>query len=42
MHVPLIASWPGHIASGKVTSDLVDSTDFLPTICAAAGIAIPA
>jgi arylsulfatase A len=42
MHVPLIASWPGQIASGKVTSDLVDSTDLLPTICAAAGIAIPA
>jgi arylsulfatase A len=38
MHVPLIASWPGHIASGKVSGDLVDSTDFLPTICEAAGI----
>ena len=37
MHVPLIASWPGMIASGKVTSDLVDSTDFLPTICAGGG-----
>jgi arylsulfatase A len=42
MHVPLIASWPGKIASGKVTTDLVDSTDFLPTICEAAGIGIPA
>jgi arylsulfatase A len=42
MHVPLIASWPGRIATGKVSSDLVDSTDFLPTICEAAGIAIPA
>jgi arylsulfatase A len=41
MHVPLIASWPGKIASGKVTSDLVDSTDFLPTICDAAGIVLP-
>ncbi|HMC10480.1 MAG TPA: sulfatase/phosphatase domain-containing protein, partial [Pirellulaceae bacterium] len=41
MHVPLIASWPKNIASGKVTSDLVDSTDFLPTICAAAGVNIP-
>ncbi len=41
MHVPLIASWPGSIATGKVTSDLVDSTDFLPTICAAAGVTIP-
>jgi arylsulfatase A len=42
MHVPLIASWPGHIATAKVSNDLVDSTDFLPTICAAAGIAVPA
>jgi arylsulfatase A len=41
MHVPLIASWPKNIATGKVTSDLVDSTDFLPTICAAAGVTIP-
>jgi arylsulfatase A len=42
MHVPLIASWPGQIASGKVSSDLVDSTDFLPTICEAAGVSIAA
>jgi arylsulfatase A len=41
MRVPLIASWPGHIAKGKVEDDLVDSTDFLPTICAAAGITLP-
>lgn len=41
MHVPGIASWPGTIASGKVCHDLVDSTDFLPTICAAAGITLP-
>jgi len=38
MHVPLIASWPGAITSGKVSSDLVDSTDFLATICDAAGV----
>jgi arylsulfatase A len=41
MHVPLIASWPGKIASGKVSEVLVDSTDFLPTICEAAGVSIP-
>ncbi len=40
--VPLIASWPGHIASGKVSSDLIDTTDFLPTICDATGTEIPA
>jgi arylsulfatase A len=42
MHVPLVASWPGQISRGKVSSDLVDSTDFVPTICAAAGITLPA
>ena len=38
MHVPLIASWPGKIAGGKVCPDLVDMTDFLPTLCEAAGV----
>lgn len=42
MHVPLIASWPGRIAPGGVCKDLVDSTDFLPTICQAAGVGVPA
>lgn len=41
MHVPLIASWPGKIASGKVCRDLADMTDFLPTICEAAGVPLP-
>ncbi|MBX9788930.1 MAG: sulfatase-like hydrolase/transferase [Pirellulales bacterium] len=41
MHVPAIASWPGKAAVGKVCSDLVDSTDFLPTICEAAAVAVP-
>jgi arylsulfatase A len=42
MRVPLIANWPGTIPGGKVCSDLVDSTDFLPTICAAANVPVPA
>jgi arylsulfatase A len=41
MHVPLIASWPGKIAAGKVCSDLVDTTDFLPTLLEATGTAAP-
>ena len=41
MRVPLIANWPGRIAEGRVLDDLVDSTDFLPTICDAAGIERP-
>ncbi len=42
MHVPLIVSQPGTVARGTVCADLVDTTDFLPTLCAAAGIAVPA
>jgi arylsulfatase A-like enzyme len=30
--VPLIAHWPGEIPGGRVLDDLVDTTDFLPTI----------
>jgi len=41
MHVPLIASWPGQLAAGKVHADLVDSTDFLPTLLDAAGAKAP-
>lgn len=40
MHVPLIANWPGRIAKGTVCGDLVDTTDFLPTICEAAAVKI--
>ena len=42
MHVPLVVSWPGKAAAGKVYRDLVDSTDFLPTVCEAAGVTVPA
>lgn len=39
--VPLIANWPGVIPTGKVSRDLVDTTDFLPTLCEAAGAKLP-
>ncbi len=42
MHVPLVANWPGRIASATVCRDLVDTTDLLPTICATAGVPVPA
>lgn len=42
MHVPLIVNWPGRVPAGVVNSDLVDTADFLPTLCAAAGIPVPA
>jgi arylsulfatase A len=41
MHVPLIANWPGGVPAGRVNDDLIDSTDFFPTICDAAGVAVP-
>ncbi len=42
MHVPLIANWPGHIPAGTVSHDLVDTTDFMPTLLEAAGARLPA
>lgn len=41
-HVPAIGNWPGHFAIGKVYGDLIDATDFLPTICDATAVKIPA
>ena len=40
-HVPLIASWKGTAPSGKVCDDLIDFTDFLPTLAEAAGANVP-
>jgi len=39
--VPLIANWPGTIPTGRVCQDLVDFSDFLPTMCQAAGVSVP-
>ena len=41
-HVPLIANWPAVMKEGRVNRDLISSADFLPTICAAAGVPVPA
>ena len=41
-HVPLIASWPGTAPAGRVSEDLVDSTDFVPTFADLAGTTLPA
>jgi len=40
-HVPLIANWPGVIPDGKTCNDLIDFTDFLPTLCQVAGRSVP-
>lgn len=41
IHVPLIVSHP-NIKKGSVNNNLIDFTDFLPTLCDAIGIAAPA
>jgi len=41
-HVPFIANWPATMKSGRVSRDLISSTDFLPTMCAVAGLEKPA
>jgi arylsulfatase A len=41
IHVPFVANWPGRISAGTVCDDLVNGTDFLPTLCDAAGIKLP-
>jgi arylsulfatase A len=40
-HVALIARWKGRTPEGKVIDDLVDSTDFLPTIGELTGARVP-
>jgi len=42
MHVPMIVNWPAGIVAGKVHGDLVDTTDFLPTLVEATGAQLPA
>ena len=41
-HVSLVANWPGQIKSGRVVDELVDFTDFLPTLADAAKTELPA
>ena len=40
-HVPLVAYWDGRFDPGQVNDDLVDFSDFLPTMCEAAGVSLP-
>ena len=40
-NVPLIVNWPGKTPAGKVCTDMVDSTDFMPTIAELTGAKLP-
>lgn len=39
--VPMIVNWPGRTPAGKISSDMVDSTDFFPTFAEFAGAKLP-
>jgi arylsulfatase A len=39
--VPCIASWPGTIPAGKVSREILDFSDFLPTFCELGGCPTP-
>ncbi|MFN0079786.1 MAG: sulfatase-like hydrolase/transferase [Prosthecobacter sp.] len=39
--VPMIANWPGKTPAGKVSADLIDSTDFLATFAELTGGTLP-
>lgn len=41
IHVPLFASWPGHMPAGTVSDELVTPVDIMPTLCSLAGVPIP-
>lgn len=40
-HVPFIIYWKGVITPGSINNDLIDFTDFLPTIAGIAGAPVP-
>ena len=40
-HVPMVLNWQGVVEAGKVSKDLVDSSDFLPTFAELAGASLP-
>jgi arylsulfatase A-like enzyme len=39
-HVPLITNWKGVVPEGKLCSDLIDFSDFLPTLAEVAGASL--
>lgn len=41
IRVPLIANWPGTVKAGSVRDDLIDASDFLPTLAGLGQTRIP-
>lgn len=43
VRTPLLVRWPGRVQAGRLDAESVlASADFLPTVCALAGVAVPA
>jgi arylsulfatase A-like enzyme len=40
-HVPLLVRWPGRIQADSICEDLIDLSDFLPTLCELTGAKLP-
>jgi arylsulfatase A-like enzyme len=40
-NVPLIVRWPGHVASGRVVDEVVQSIDVMPTLLDLSGLPVP-
>jgi arylsulfatase A len=40
-HVPFIANWPETIAPNRICDDLIDFSDFMPTLADVAGASLP-
>jgi arylsulfatase A-like enzyme len=40
-HVPMLARWLGQTPRGRVCEDLIDTTDFFPSLAQATGAAVP-
>jgi arylsulfatase A len=39
--VPMIANWPKFVPAGKVTNQLIDASDFFPTLAEITGAKLP-
>lgn len=39
--VPGIVRWPGKLTQGSISTELINGTDWMPTVCKAAGIEMP-
>lgn len=42
IRVPFLVRWPGHVAAGTAAPALFGTVDVMPTLCALAGVSVPA